>query len=236
MPRGTSGQILVGLDGCRGGWLAVIQAGQTSPVARIFSSFAGLLESLPDTSIIGVDMPIGLATDGPRACDIEARSRLGERRSSVFPAPLRCCLVAASYAQACRLRMKAEGKRMSLQAYGILAKVREVDTAIRASGAMQRVIEVHPEVSFTIWNRGRPMGHAKRRPAGKAERLRLIEREWPGRLAAMRATLRGKNYAADDLHDAFAVLWSIRRWAQGSALLLGDRAKDDVGLPMRIVA
>lgn len=133
--------------------------------------------------------------------------------------------------------MRAEGKSMSLQAYGILAKVRELDTAIRASDAQRRVIEVHPEVSFTLWNRGRPMRHAKRKPAGKAERRRLIEREWRGRLDGIPATLRGENYATDDLHDAFAVLWSIRRWAQGSALVLGGpEAKDDLGLPMRIVA
>lgn len=233
-----SRNVCAGVDGCRGGWLAVVERGNAFREAKVFPTFGALLEALPRTSNIGVDIPIGLMELGSRACDVEARVRLGARRSSVFPAPPRGCLVARSWEDACRRRMKIEGKRVSRQAYGILAKIREVDLVLCASAnARRRVVEVHPEVSFTMWNDGQPMAYRKGRSAGKVERRNLIERDWRGEIDSLRAPLRGEKYGADDLHDALAVLWSVHRWMQGSAVILGDgEARDSKGLPMRIIA
>jgi len=49
-----------------------------------------------DLGAAGIDIPIGLPESEPRWCDVEARSMIGPRRSSVFPAPLRGLLGAAT--------------------------------------------------------------------------------------------------------------------------------------------
>ena len=46
---------------------------------------------------------------------------------------------------------------------------------------------------------------------------------------------RPRGAAADDVLDAYAVLWSAERFARGEHLTLGDGSVDELGLPMRIV-
>lgn len=59
--------------------------------------------------------------------------------------PPRECLEARSYEEACRIRYRIEKKKISKQAYGILAKIREVDEFLAVNeAARQCVAEVHP--------------------------------------------------------------------------------------------
>src|SRR5262245_9293744 len=84
---------VVGVDGCRGGWIAAaLEPERGRWTALVLPDFAALLAAFPDAAAIAVDIPIGLPADGPRACDRLARARLGPRRSSVFPAPSRALL------------------------------------------------------------------------------------------------------------------------------------------------
>lgn len=58
-----------------------------------------------------------------------------------------------------------------------------------------------------------------------------------GASGRVRETLRGTDYALDDLQAAFAALWTVRRWVAGTARVFGDpRQRDSKGLAMRIVA
>lgn len=228
---------VVGVDGCRAGWVAVVERSRVPVYAPIFESFHDLMENFPDAAVIAVDIPIGLPDRGARECDLEARRRLALRASSVFPAPLRSVLDAASHADASQIRFQIEGKRMSCQAFGIVKKIREVDrTLIENSAARGKVVEVHPEVSFAMWQ-GRPMQNPKRRKAGRAERRDLIRGEWPEALERCEASLDRSKSKLDDLYDAFAALWSARRVASGAAVQLPENAPTDAcNLPMRIVA
>src|SRR5262249_11732766 len=137
---------VVGVDGCGEGWVFVLEAGDSLDVG-VVSHLELLLEQLSKNAVVAVDVPIGLTECGPRECDIEARRVLGSRRaSSVFPAPVRACLSAATYAQACEAHRRADGRAMSQQAFGILNKIREVnEILIRDLGLQDRVREVHPE-------------------------------------------------------------------------------------------
>jgi predicted RNase H-like nuclease len=228
---------LVGVDGCRGGWLAVSEEGGAEPAAQIFSQFADLCDAFGPQALVAVDIPIGLPARGPRLCDQEARKLLGRpRASSVFPAPIRACIAAADYPVANNLHRVADGRGLTKQAFAILPKIREVDEALRdRTKACPEIIEVHPEVCFGAWA-GIPMKHPKRRGAGFYERASLIEARWPGALAAQRKSLVGQ-YAKDDLADAFAALWTAHRYAACRALSFPlDDAFDEVGLPMRILA
>ncbi|HEU0114068.1 MAG TPA: DUF429 domain-containing protein, partial [Thermomicrobiales bacterium] len=164
----------VGVDGCRGGWLAVVLdpiAGTLTP--RVHPDFASVLAARPAPATIAIDMPIGLSVGVPRGCDVEARRLLGPRRSSVFPAPDRRLLGARDYREALARARALTGTGISRQAFNIVAKAAEVDRAMTPA-LQQRAIEVHPEVSFWAMNGGVPMAHPKRRPEGFAERRSVL--------------------------------------------------------------
>jgi predicted RNase H-like nuclease len=186
---------------------------------------------------MAIDIPIGLGERGARRCDVEARLCLDPGRgSSVFPAPLRSVLSASSHDEACRWRAAVDGARMSRQAFGLLAKVREVDALMARTPALQRrVRECHPEVSFRAWA-GRDLRHGKKTRPGRAERAALIDAEWPGERARLAALLPRGTFRADDLHDAFAALWTARRIGDGVERTLPARPeRDGCGLAMEIV-
>jgi predicted RNase H-like nuclease len=228
--------IVAGVDGCSGGWLALVDCKDGQPKARVFARFADLLNAWGKAKVIAVDIPIGLPELGARACDKHARHELAQPRgSSVFPAPLRAVLAARSWEEACTIRLRIEGKKMSQQAWGIVPKVREVDALLREDAKLTaRVFEVHPEVGFASWA-GEPMRHSKKKSAGKLERRRLIMAAWPDAITSCRAMLAGERYALDDLYDAFAALWTARRIsATKSRAIPSISACDANGLPMRI--
>jgi predicted RNase H-like nuclease len=227
----------IGVDGCRTGWLAVAQLTNGAVTAKVCAGFTRILDSFPKSAVIAVDIPIGLADAGPRACDQYARRTLGvPRSSSVFPAPLRPVLQARSYEEACRTRLQIEGKKMSRQAWGIVPKVRELDDLLIANKRLRRrVFEVHPEISFAEWA-GKPLEFSKKESAGRQERLSLIESVWPGAAARSRTELGRGGYQLDDLYDAFAVLWTAQRIVAGTHRTIGTtQERDSRGLPMQIL-
>jgi predicted RNase H-like nuclease len=162
--------------------------------------------------VIAIDIPIGLPTAGPRACDREARALVGPRRSSVFPAPSRSSLSAVTF---------AETTGLSIQSWNLIPKIREVDAAWEP-----RMVEAFPELVFAVLA-GAPMTHSKRTAEGHAERLATL---------GMSAAPRLKGAAADDVLDAIACLRAAHREAAGTALSLGDGTTDARGRPMRIIA
>ena len=85
----------LGVDGCRAGWFYFAFAGDdlTWGLAQRVQS---LVDSVPDSSTILIDTPIGLRSvnGGERLCDREARRLLSPvRHTSVFPAPSRQALI-----------------------------------------------------------------------------------------------------------------------------------------------
>ena len=197
-----------------------------------------MMRAHPRLSAAAVDIPVGLVERGARECDAEARRLLGPRRSSVFDAPIRATLAAASHDDASRLRFSVEGKRMSIQAWNILDKVVEMDEALRKGWApRRRVWEVHPELAFHHLNGGRPMAHSKKSAAGKAERLKLLRRHFGRAVDCALAARRALGCASDDVIDAFACLWTARRIAAGAAVSVPKRPpRDAMGIRMAITA
>jgi predicted RNase H-like nuclease len=224
--------VTVGTDGCRRGWvLAVAGEGASSPpTVHVVPDFRAIVALVDGGGVAGVDIPIGLIDGGPRACDRLTRRFVGERRASVFPAPARAVLGARSYEEACARSRAATGRALSRQAYGLLAKVAEVD-ALMTCERQTRLAEVHPEASFTELM-GRPPRHGKRTPAGRLERLAALQDVIPG-VAGATGPLPGA--APDDVLDALVVLWSAARMAAGTAVRLGDGAVDGRGLRMEIL-
>ena len=191
--------------------------------------------------MLAVDIPIGLTTSTARACDVDARRFLGApRASSVFPAPSRAALDAASYAGACARNLRATGHRLSRQLYGILPKIRHVDRLL--TPVMQvRVREAHPEVIFAaLAGRRRGLAHSKKTPAGERERLAILRRVAPAfDPETVRRALGAARVTRDDVIDAVACLVAARRVHAGTALVFPrTRApeRDRRGLRMEIVA
>ena len=199
---------LLGVDGCRAGWVAASDRG-----ARLYPTFAEIVAERFE--LVLIDVPIGLLQAGPRNCDLQARSLLGARRSSVFPAPGRRLLRARRY-----------GRQCSIQLWNILHKIREVDEAMTPR-LQRRVREAHPEVSFALLN-GSPLRFAKKSADGEAERRRLL-RPIFGEIPAVPGAAR------DDVLDAYALLWSAQRAWRGEARVLGGSERDERGLQCEIV-
>lgn len=232
--------MIIGVDGCRAGWLAVIW--EEVPRAQVFSRFAELL-ALP-FSFIAVDMPIGLpdrAEAGGRLCDRLARKQLGARQSSVFGVPSRAAVMAQDYAQACAANLLHSDppRKIAKQTFHIFPKIRELDGLISPQ-LQARICEVHPELAFTRMNANAPLAlpkKVKNRPSGPGMALRreLLEKAgFP--ISRLVAPARG-GWGEDDLLDACACAWSARRLAQGQGLRLPETAiLDGRGLRMEICA
>lgn len=226
-----------GVDGCRAGWFAVSIAANREVTARLFTN-AKALFGHQDFGFTAIDIPIGLPASGPRQCDVEARQILGARRSSVFPAPVRSALTAATYEAACEASVRACGKKLSQQAFAILPKIREMDELLLSDQAVSSCVrEVHPEVCFTYWNRGKPMKYPKVSGFGFVERSRLVDQRFPGAAETIRSEFRGSDVADDDILDALAALWTATRLASNVAVRIGpENVHDERGLAMNIWA
>jgi predicted RNase H-like nuclease len=189
-----------------------------------------------DTGALGavaIDIPIGLAADGPRRADVEARRQLGPRRSSVFPAPVRSVLNAVSYEEACAVSRAACGKAISKQLFNILPKIREVDALVTPL-RQQRLFEMSPELSLAVLA-GAPMAHAKTTAAGRAERVRVLGDIFGHEQIEHYVRRTPAGAQVDDVLDAFAGAWTARRVASAQHLQFGGDV-DERGLRMEVTA
>lgn len=239
--RAMAERWIVGVDGCPGGWVAIAQPQEADRPVTVRAAVAPRLDALlapfDDVRLAGVDMPIGLSDGEPRVCDRQARARLGSRGSSVFPAPLRPALGATTHAEASALSRQSGGKGVSAQAWNLFDKVRELDSLLREQHAWrERMVEVHPELSFLVLNDGESLPASKHRIDGIYRRRALIvEAFGTAAIESAVAQLSGTRAKEDDMLDAFAVLWSARRWVAGRGVCLpSDPPPDRHGLPMRI--
>jgi predicted RNase H-like nuclease len=206
---------VLGLDACRGSWLAIVLDGRRFVEAAIGTA-AALVAMRPTAAAIGVDVPIGLPETPDRAADREARRFVGERRSSVFPTFPRVVLEAPTYADA-KTTCEARGwPKPSIQSFGMRHRILELAPLAEAD---QRVIEVHPEVSFRELVE-RPL-LPKRTAAGASERRQA--------LAAAGIDLPDLPYPLDDVLDAAVAAWSAARYARGEALPLPDAHRSRIG-------
>lgn len=233
--------IVVGVDGCRGGWVAAVLDIRTRSVsAAIVSTFEELMRRhLASAAMTIVDMPIGLADAGRRDCERQARKALGRgRASSVFAAPRRPMLDCPDYATANALgkRQGTEGGGgLSRQAWGILPKIKEIDAAIGPRD-QARLGEGHPEVAFLRLG-GAPCRHSKRTREGLRERHEILTRRQIVNAQALLEDLK-KNHrgaiACDDVFDACALALTAEARLAGEALRFSNEARDARGLVMEI--
>lgn len=230
---------VIGVDGCRGGWIAVRWA--ETVTHHLCRSFAEVLAL--EARVVAVDMPIGFPHGSGRLAEREVRSQLGARQSSVFSVPARAAVMCEDYAQACSTNLACSDppRKLSKQIFHIFPKMRELD-CLMTPELQLRVFEVHPELAFWAMNGGKPLSLPKKlkgRPhePGLALRRRLLTgAEFP--LASLpEAGYRAAEVGADDLLDACACAWSARRITAGRSVRFpADPPLDARGLRMEINA
>ena len=67
----------IGLDWAGKGWFGVVLREDGSWDTDLFPSVWSLWKSHSDAARIVIDVPIGLPSDGRRACDVAARRKIG---------------------------------------------------------------------------------------------------------------------------------------------------------------
>ncbi len=229
---------VAGIDGAPGGW--AVCAGLVQPDRTIVVTSLRFADDLADVvravdqrrlHAVAIDMPIGLLDTRPRVCDTEARKLLGVRRSSVFPAPARSTLGAATFDEA-RVRSKATlGKSLTIQAYNLLPKVAELDALLTTPLRRGRIVEAHPELAFQRLNDDQPLEDPKARAAGRIQRRKLLK----GSLGTQLDTaLADRPVPEADALDSLALLITATHLAEGTERRLGNE-RDQLDRPVQIV-
>ena len=230
-----------GIDGCRYGWIMVSVKGSEAQTAPTFSlqvehSFSTLLSRVRISERVLVDIPIGLADEslqelGKRPCDVAARKLLGKKRSSVFSPPCMEALHEKSYQQACKRNQQVLGNKISIQAWNIVPKIREVNAFLHLNPSWRSlVLEAHPELAFAQLNQGVVLSTSKKNREGFAERLALIETHCSEASKFIQTALSGNRhkgkFVPDDLLDAMAL--ALLNYTRGDALQnISDQYPED---------
>lgn len=231
----------IGVDGCRGGWLCITLNSSTPPRCRVVEEIAELVRGASESDRIFVDIPIGLPDEHPweRECDKMARKKLGApRHSSVFPAPIRAVLCARDYEEAKRISQEKTGKKITIQTFHIIPKIKEVDRLLCSDDKARRMVrEVHPEVCFEAFA-GRPMRFPKSTPEGFDERVAVLESVRPSARQEILDILQQfprKVVSRDDVVDAMAAAITAAAPEEALRTLPSSPTRDPKGLPMEMV-
>jgi predicted RNase H-like nuclease len=169
---------VIGIDGCKSGWFAVIAKSNMKYEFDIFNKIDDFWNKHCDSDHILIDIPIGLIDEGTeeRKCDKAARKVLGPgRASSVFVTPCRAAIYSEDYTSASDINYKNTGRHLAKQTWGIIPKIKELDEfLINNIDARSIINESHPEVGFWALNNNSPMRNAKKKNDGLIERLDVL--------------------------------------------------------------
>lgn len=201
-------------------WVGVLLDDYAAPEVTLGRSLTALAAAAEPITVIGIDTPIGNLPWGGRAADAAARARVGRLSSTVFNAIPTEALGFAECAAASAASIANGGQGIGATAWGLRTQMIE---AAELAALDDRVIEVHPEVSFAALA-GSALAWRKVSWNGATVRQRL--------LAEVGITFGGDLGSAggacvDDLLDAAACAWSAQRYAMGIAVPLPEEVEVD---------
>lgn len=221
---------VLGVDACPGGWVAALV--RRRRVAWLLLPDAAAVRAVPGVAAVAIDIPVGLPGAGRRACDVQGRRRLGRRACTVFDAPPRQVLDAGDYREACRISVELTGRSMTRQAWNIVARIRDVDSAL--GDEPWSLVETHPELAFLALSGGDDALPSKHSRTGEEVRTTLLEKWLPGIASALGDVPRPARRS--DALDAAACAWVAERIRRGRAHCIPEPpGLDELGRPMRIV-
>ena len=236
----TQNGFALGVDGCRGGWIA-IALGSNGFTPKLAETSQELLELLKVAELTFIDIPIGLSDrEASRDCDRLLRKALSPHFStSVFNPPVRKAIYACSYEDACQQNAVATGKKISKQSWNISPKIRLVDELLIAHPSFREtLLESHPEFLFFNLNGRSSLEYKKKTSEGRKERLQLLAEVLPNALDIfddVRSQYLKKQMADDDIVDALALAICAQMAIEHGVLSLPQPAeRDEKGIPMAI--
>lgn len=205
---------VLGVDGCRGGWVGVLMKPDGRTTLHVGKTIVGIVEHIreqDELGVVAIDIPIGLPDDSIREADRLARAELAGKASCVFATAPREAYLAADYeaARAASIAASQTGASLSAQSWALGPKILEVDAWVRSRPSVV-VIEVHPELSFARIQ-GEPVLAKKKTSEGASTRRRLLASAG----ITVPAMYPGMGYEEDDLLDACAAVWTAARHASG---------------------
>jgi predicted RNase H-like nuclease len=241
--------LVAGADGCPPGWAVVLKdiSGRKASEVMVCATMAALLRHPRMPALIAVDMPIGLPEQvgpGGRGPEVELRALLGDRKSSVFSIPARSAVYAADFEAACNasLATSEPPRKISIQAFHLFPKVRELDELLRADpGLVTLMRESHPEGAFMVMNGREPLSEPKKiksaiNEAGINQRKTLL-RDVAGFSEDFLDSKPPKGVGLDDFMDACACAWVAEKMTRGEAVCFPEKPlRDAFGIPMAIWA
>lgn len=206
-----------GVDSGPGGWVVCLLSG-TGRAREVTWTVApdaeAVLAATAGCDAVGVDIPLALPPDGlRRPAEVLAAARLGPARSSLFPTPPAQVLAAGTYAEACAAAAAVTGRKISVQAWNIVPKIREFQR-VALPGS---VVEAHPELTFRTM--APDVAFASKKTArGAGQRIAALT-GWADPAALLADLPSGGRL--DDVLDALACAWTAERVARGTAEFLG---------------
>lgn len=227
---------LVGIDGCKFGWVAV---SLSESCALLFRNLSDLVKHYGGESLFLIDMPIGLPSKNiERNCETIARRQLSnKRKSSLFPIPCRDAVYAENYESASKINRQILQKGISKQTWFICSKIKELDQLLLQNRQLAtRFLESHPEVAFHFLNDGVSMEFNKKTNAGQQERLHLLSQFSENTNSIYSNTIqkfKRKDLAKDDVIDALCLAVNLEEIINNN-VSTESSSVDENNLGMRI--
>jgi len=234
---------VVGIDGCRFGWLIIAINFEGDFKVAKYADFESILKDFPDAKKYLVDMVIGLASSSiERNIEKMARTKLKPfRHSSVFTPPCRAAIYKENYADAKIENIEITGKSISIQAWNIVPKIIEIDQfLLKNKSFLHKIYEAHPEVCFAGLNKGLPMKEKKSKPEGIMERMELLQKLFPKSNSILEKGQKDflkKEVKNDDIVDALALAVTGFLGEKSAYQFISDTpVKQDVhGIDMKMI-
>lgn len=230
----------IGIDGCKSGWCVCMVGNDGTIDFRVFSRLVDLNNIACEKMRVWIDMPKGIGDEQMRRnVDYQLISMLKPvRHHSVFIPPFREAIAQSTYNAAKDVQRVITGKAISIQAWNIVPKIREVDDFIQKNKRYESCFdESHPEFCFYKLNGGNHLKYPKKLTEGQEERLEILSRYHGGVNEVFKTcmqTHKRKDVKADDIIDAICLAISCFVSKGKGAYLINNPLIDSKGIAMRI--
>lgn len=231
--------LCVGVDGCKGGWVAaVIEQGELR--IEKYGDISELIAKYPKFDNMLIDMVIGLPANQKQydnRPDSTARRLIAPRTSTIFAVPSRQAVYEETEEAQIKVNRSVLGKGLAKQTMAIIPKMRELDIFLSENDRYKNVIkESHPEVCFARLN-GAVVMTKKSEMHGLMERVQILSQFFPNlSVDSIRVRAKELHCNRDDIVDAVCLAVTANLDLQGDTEVIPkDVMVDNHGLKMQMV-
>ncbi|MCX7749211.1 MAG: DUF429 domain-containing protein [Clostridia bacterium] len=234
-----TGTVSVGVDGCKGEWIAVSLSDEIFEVGK-YKTINEICEKYYTADAMLIDVPIGLPESRNEAIkrpDNELRSKLSKKSSSVFNTPFRQIVNAPDTKSAWELNNELDARQNPIS-MALCNGIKHVDDFLQNNYEWKnRLLESHPEYCFYLLNGEIPLDDSKLNENGIEARIKILKAYFPNVREVIDTYLKQNKFRKkiDDVVDALclAVVGQLGL-EQGFKTIPDIPFKDRTGLNMQI--